>query len=328
MACETCSQTPHHRVDRYRLMSGAVAENPIERKGATMCVSGTPGANHHHHHGQEAEAQPGSSVSRRSFLKASAAGAAGLGLAVAPLAPAVAAASGRGRRVVDLTHRLTKTFPSFLGPQAVFDKVLFTIPDDGFYTKQWTFDEHIGTHLDTPGHFSPGMTLVDALDPDTLIAPLAVVNIKRKAHEDPNATVEPADLVAYERRHGRIPRGALVCMNSGWDSKVADGDTFRGGTGFPNLNFPGFSADATDWLVAKRDVVGIAVDTMSIDPGNSADFAVHVGFLGTGRYGIENLANLDSIPAKGALGFVGPVPWEEGSGSPCKVLAVLNGRSR
>lgn len=288
-----------------------------------MCMSGTPNGNHHHHHGG---AHDKAAVSRRSFLKAGAAGAAGLGLAAAPLAPALAAASGRGRRVSDLTHRLTATFPSFLGPQAVFDEVLFTIPDDGFYTKQWTFDEHIGTHLDTPGHFSLGMALVDELDPNTLVAPLAVVDIKAKALADPNATVDPDDLVAYERRHGRIPRGALVCMNSGWDSKVADGDEFRGGTGFPDLNFPGFSADATDWLVAKRDVVGIGVDTMSIDPGNSVDFAVHIGFLGSGRYGIENLANLDSIPAKGALGFVGPIPWEEGSGSPCKVLAVVQGR--
>ncbi len=290
-----------------------------------MCVSGTPHAQHHHSPSRQSDSD-NSVVSRRSFLRATAAGAAGLGLAAAPLAPALASASGRGRRVVDLTHRLTTTFPSFFGVQVVFDQVLFTIPNDGFYTKQWTLEEHIGTHIDTPGHFSLGMALVDALDPNTLVAPLAVIDIKSKARENPNATVEPADLVAYERRHGRIPRGALVCMNSGWDAKVSDGDEFRGGTGFPDLNFPGFSADATDWLVARRDIVGIGVDTMSIDPGNSADFAVHVGFLGTGRYGIENLANLDGIPAKGALGFVGPVPWEEGSGSPCKVLAVVRGR--
>ncbi len=294
-----------------------------------MCVSGTPNGDHDHHgHHHHREETSGLARSRRSFLKGSAAGVAGIGLAAAPLGPALAASSGKGRRVLDLTHRLTRTFPSFLGPQAVFDEVLFTIEDDGFYTKQWTFDEHIGTHIDTPGHFSPGMTLVDALDPETLIAPIAVVDIERKAKDDPNATVDPEDLMAYERRNGRIPRGALVCMNSGWDAKVGDGAAFRGGSGFPDLNFPGFSGDATDWLVSKRDIVGIGVDTMSLDPGNSADFAVHVGFLGTGRYGVENLANLDAIPSKGALGFVGPVPWEEGSGSPCKVLAMVRGRGR
>lgn len=288
-----------------------------------MCVSATPHAGAHHHDHSEDR----SSLSRRSFLKAGAAGAVGMGLALATPATPALADHGSGRRVVDLTHRLVRTFPAFLGPQAVFDEVLFTIENDGFYTKQWTFDEHIGTHIDTPGHFSPGGALVDQLDPQTLLAPLVVIDIKRRAAADPNATVQPEDLVAYERRHGRIPRGALVCMNSGWDAKVDDGDAFRGGAGFPDLNFPGFSADATDWLIAKRDVVGIGVDTMSLDPGNSADFAVHVGFLGSGRYGIENLANLDHIPAKGALGFVGPIPWEEGSGGPCRVLARVNGRS-
>lgn len=284
-----------------------------------MCVSATPhAAGHGHHH----ETVRGSSLSRRSFLKVGAATAAGIGLSAAPVLPALA--SHRSRRgVVDLTHRLGTTFPSFLGPQAVFDEVQFTIPDNGFYAKQWTFAEHIGTHIDSPGHFSLGMALVDELDPDTLIAPIVVIDITDKANDDPNATVVPADLVAYERGHGRIPRGALVCMNSGWASKVNDGDVFRGGTGFPDLNFPGFSADATDWLVAKRDVVGIGVDTMSLDPGNSADFAVHVSFLGSGRYGVENLANLDGIPPKGALGFIGPIPWEEGSGGPCRVLARL-----
>ncbi len=288
-----------------------------------MCVGATPHDHHHH------ETPERSSFTRRSFLKAGAVGTAGLGLAVAaPAVPALAGSvSGRGR-VVDLTHRLVKAFPSFLGPQAITDEVLFTIENDGFYTKQWTFDEHIGTHIDTPGHFSAGGTLVDALDPETLLAPIAVVDIKHKAMDDPNAMVDPSDLVAYERHHGRIPRGALVCMNSGWAAKVSDGDAFRGGTGFPDLNFPGFSSDATDWLNAKRDIVGIGVDTMSLDPGNSADFAVHVSFLGSGRYGIENLANLDYIPAKGAHAFVGPVPWEEGSGSPCRVLATVNGRSR
>lgn len=273
---------------------------------------------HHHSHSVESSG----SVTRRNLLRSTAALAGGAAVVGGAAAAPAMAFPKRARRTVDLTHRLVREFPSFFGPQVVFDEVVNDFETSGFFSKQWTLEEHIGTHLDSPGHFDEGNRLVDELDPADLVAPVVVIDITSKAMDDPNATVTPHDLVAYERRHGRIPRRALVCMNSGWAGKVDDGDAFRGGIGFPDLNFPGFSADATDWLVAKRDPVGIGVDTMSLDPGNSADFAVHNTFLATDRYGIESLANLDRIPPRGALAFVGPVPWEEGSGAPCRVIAA------
>jgi kynurenine formamidase len=282
-----------------------------------MCAPAVAAGLRHHH------ADDGiHSLSRRAFLKTGVTLTAGAALAAtAPALPA-AAFTKKARRTVDLTHRLVKAFPSFFGPQAVFDEVITDFDPDGFFSKRWTLVEHIGTHVDTPGHFDQGNRLVDDLTLSDLLAPIVVIDIKAKAVEDPNAMVEPADLVAFERRHGRIPERALVCMNSGWADKVGDGDTFRGGAGFPDLNFPGFSIDATDWLVARRDPVGIGVDTISLDPGNSATFDVHFGFLATGRYGVESLANLDQIPPRGALGFVGPVPWEDGSGAPCRAIAA------
>jgi kynurenine formamidase len=47
-----------------------------------------------------------------------------------------------------------------------------------------------------------------------------------------------------------------------------------------------------------------------------------VNFLATDRYGIENLAGLDGIPPRGATAYVGLIPWEEGSGGPCRVIAA------
>ena len=282
-----------------------------------MCAPGLSHL-HAHAHGDDVVSSP----SRRQFLKSGLAIGAGAALtAIAPTLPA-AAHGRRRRRIVDLTHRLVRTFPSFFGPQVVFDEVL-TNYSDGFFSKEWTLVEHVGTHLDSPGHFDQGNLLVDALDPDDLVAPIVVIDIRRKARFDPNAMVEPRDLIQFERRHGRIPRRALVCMDSGWSDKVDDGDEFRGGTGFPDLNFPGFSIDATEWLVRHRDPVGIALDTMSLDPGNSSTFDVHNGFLATGRYGIESLANVDRLPPTGATGYVGVIPWEEGSGAPCRVFATL-----
>jgi kynurenine formamidase len=266
-------------------------------------------------------------LSRRSFLKAATAAtvAGTIGHRVTPISYA-GNSYQKGSGVVDLTHRLVKTFPSFLGPQAVFDEVQFTIEDNGFFAKEWTFYEHIGTHIDAPGHFSLGGKLVDELDPETFIVPIVVVDISAKAENDPNSTVEPSDLIAFERRFGRIPADACVAMYSGWDQKVADGDEFRGGTGFPDLNFPGFGIDAIEWLLENRNILGIAVDTLSLDPGNSSDFPVHINFLATGRWGLENVANLGKIPPRGATIFVGVIPWEEGSGGPCRVIAQVRGR--
>lgn len=282
-------------------------------------------AQYHHHHPEQAEsdvADHGTIVRRRTLLRAGAAFAGGAAIVAGGSATPATAFPKRARRTADLTHRLVRTFPSFFGPQVVFDEVVNDFSTSGFFSKKWTLEEHIGTHIDTPGHFDEGNSLVDQIGPENLVAPVVVIDITAKAAEDPNAVVTPDDLVAFERRHGRIPDRALVCMNSGWAAKVDDGDAFRGGAGFPDLNFPGYSIDATDWLVAKRDPVGIGLDTMSLDPGDSADFAVHVEFLASGRYGIESMANLDRIPPRGALAFVGPVPWEDGSGSPCRVIAA------
>jgi kynurenine formamidase len=290
-----------------------------------MCLAGTTDAVRHQHehvhgrgrgHGSDDRQRLG----RRAFLTGGASVAAGTALAVA--GPSWAAADGRRRgRAVDLTHRLVKTFPTFTHDQPT-DEVVADFPTAGFYGKRWTINEHTGTHIDTPGHFAEGMRLVDEMTAAELVAPIVVVDIRRKARDDPNAMVEPDDLARFERRHGRIPDRALVCMDSGWAAKADDPDEFLGGPAFPDYNFPGFSRDATDWLLARRNPVGIGVDTVSLDPGNSTTFDVHVEFLGADRYGVECLDNLGRIPPRGAQAFVGPIPWEEGSGSPCRVIAT------
>ena len=95
-----------------------------------------------------------------------------------------------------------------------------------------------------------------------------------------------------------------------------------GGELDPLMSNLGFGIEAIEWLLAERDISSITVDTLSLDPGKSTDFPVHINFLGSGRWGLENVANLSQIPPRGATVFVGVIPWQEGSGRPCRVLAL------
>jgi kynurenine formamidase len=246
-------------------------------------------------------------------------GGAGAALAAAFPSAARAVRPAKGR-VQDLTHVFTDDFPTYT-PVAPQRETLTTIAANGFYSQRWSFGEHTGTHMDAPGHFVAGGRLSPEITPQELLVPIVVIDIRAKAAADPDAVVTVDDLRGFERRHGRIPDGALACMDSGWAAKVGDPLAFKGGASFPDYHFPGFGLDAAMWLAEERDVTGIGVDTISLDPGDSTTFPVHVSFLATDRYGLEGLANLDRIPPRGALAYVGLIPWEEGSGGPCRVIA-------
>jgi kynurenine formamidase len=264
---------------------------------------------------EQVEAGEGRRIDRRTAL------AGGIAAAAAAAFPTRAFAHRPPKkRLQDLTHVFTEGFPVFtFDPPARED--LVTIPTGGFYSQQWTFGEHSGTHMDAPGHFVTGGRLSPEITPQELLVPIVVIDISRRAESDHDAVVTVDDLRRFEHRHGRIPDGALVCMDSGWARKIDDPLEFKGGAAFPDYHFPGFGLEAAMWLVERRDVTGIGVDTLSLDPGNSSTFPVHVNFLETDRYGLENLANLDKIPPRGAVGYVGLIPWEQGSGGPCRVIA-------
>lgn len=278
-----------------------------------MCLPGTAEIVRKH---VEADGAP--KVDRRTALL----GAAGAALAAGFPARALAS-GGRGRqKFCDLTHTFREGFPVFVTGEEPQRETIADYATSGFYAQKWTFGEHSCTHMDAPGHFHEGGRLSPEITLEELIVPIVVIDISKKAREDPNAMVELDDIKKFERRHCKIPDGALVAADSGWASKADDPDAFKGGPSFPNYNFPGWSEEAAMFLAEKRDITGIGIDTLSLDPGNSLTFPVHVNYLATDRYGIENLTGLDCIPRCGATAYVGLIPWEEGSGGPCRVIAT------
>jgi kynurenine formamidase len=216
---------------------------------------------------------------------------------------------------------LTTSVPAFTPGEEASRRTVATIENDGYYMQEWRIIEHIGTHVDAPGHFTPGGRLAPELRLSELIVPAVVIDIAHRAARDPDTVVTIEDLRSFERRHGRIPRDAAVLMYSGWGAKVGDPDAYRGTDATGTLHFPGFDPDACEWLLRRRGIRSLGVDTLSIDPGNSTTFETHLILTGADRYGVENLANLDRIPRRGATIVVGLIPYEEGSGGQARVFA-------
>lgn len=224
-------------------------------------------------------------------------------------------------KVVDLTHTLTPEFPTFSGQPQLELEMLVTLAKDGYNIYQWTVQEHTGTHMDAPFHFSDQNT-ADKIPVSDLVGPLAVVDIRAKAEEDPDALVTPEDLQAWEKSYGELPPGAIVAMLSGWDANVAT-DKFRNADDDGVMHFPGFGLEAIDFLLKERDVKGIMVDTLSLDNGPSTTFDVHYNWLPANKWGMECVANLGQLPPLGATVFVGGPKIGGASGGPSRVIALV-----
>lgn len=222
-------------------------------------------------------------------------------------------------RVVDLTHTYDSDFPTWDGKPGITMRQVKEFGRDMSNLFHLSIYEHTGTHVDAPLHFSADGPSLSELDPQKLLCPLCVIDISAKARDDANAMVTRDDVERWVSTHGEIPQGACFAMHSGWGAK-APHSTFRN-TPDGKLAFPGFSKAATD-LLAEMGVAGIGVDTLSLDPGNSSDFAVHYAWLGGGRFGIECVANLDQLPATGTTVFVGAPKHRGGTGGPARILAV------
>ena len=226
------------------------------------------------------------------------------------------------RDVYDLTHTFSPKLPVFPAFKPVQIRERFTIAKDGFFANEITFDEHTGTHLDAPMHFVANAGSADRIPADKLFAPLAVVSIEARAAKNADTTLTIDDLFAWEKRHGRLPRGAFVAMYSGWDARIGTADRFLNMDAKGTMHAPGFSEEAARFLVRERDIVGAGVDTLSLDTASAQKFVAHLALLGAGKYGVELMANLAKVPPSGATLIVGGPKHEGASGGPARVFAV------
>ena len=262
---------------------------------------------------------------RRAFLAGGAAVAATLaGGAAGPTPARAATPTPRSfTDVHDLTHPLFEGFPTFGGDKWFTMEPMLTFAKEKLNINRWTLVEHTGTHMDAPLHFTADGAAADALPITDLVVPLAIIDISARAQDDPDTAVTPDDIKAWEAANGPLPEGCCVAMNSGWD-KLLHTPRFAGRDDAGKNHTPGFHGETAHLLLAERNVKGLGVDTLSLDTGIATGvFPVHYAWLGSGRWGVECLANLGSLPAKGAVLVLGGPKVKGATGGPSRVIALV-----
>jgi kynurenine formamidase len=270
----------------------------------------------------------GGSVSRRGFIGGVGASAAMLPFAGAArqatpgASPVVAERAISYTTVTSLSYSNSPATPVWPGNPSFEMETLVTVEADGFYANLLTYHEHTGTHMDSPAHFIADGQTADLLDPAQFVAPLAVIDVSAQAEADVDYGLAIDDILAWEAEYGELPEGAFVAMYSGWGARFGDAEAFVNLDADGVMHYPGFSPDAAAFLVEERSIAGVGSDTLSQDPGNSTDFGTHIAILGAGKYGVEGVANLETVPASGVTVVLGAPNHEHASGGPTRILAL------
>ena len=241
-------------------------------------------------------------------------------------------------RVVDLTHTLDPDFPVIVLPPEFGQCARFRMEEISAYDHRgpaWKWNnismcEHTGTHFDAPAHWISGRDLprnsVDAIDPGAFVGPVVVIDCSAGAAENDDFELTPEVIEAWEAEHGRIEAGSWVLMRTDWSKKR--------GEAYLNMredgpHSPGPTPEGIRLLVEGRDIRGFGTETVGTDAGQGAHYTppypAHYILHGAGKLGLQCLANLDLLPPRGAMLIAAPLKIKDGTGSPLRVLALVEG---
>jgi kynurenine formamidase len=203
--------------------------------------------------------------------------------------------------VVDLSAPLSAGTPVIMlppefGQTARFELEEISRYDDrgpAWYWNNFRSGEHTGTHFDAPNHWVTGKDLDDvaSVPAGRLVAAAAVLDFSAEAAADPDFLLE-----------------FLNADETG-----------------PHT--PGLSPECARWVAEESAVIGLGVETVGTDAGAAHSFTppfpCHSSLMGSDKYGLTQLQNLDKLPPTGAVVIAGPLRIVSGSGSPARVLALV-----
>ena len=221
-------------------------------------------------------------------------------------------------RIIDLTHALSETIPTWDGGCG-FDLAIakdykdYAAPDL-FRVQKITCGAGSGTHIDAPAHVVPGGITVDKLELKDLVSDCVVIDVSAEAND--NYMVMPFALEQFENEHGEIAPQSFVIFYTGWDKNWEFKEKYHNDHMFPGVHL------ATAEMLLERSIVGIGIDTLSCDRGDRG-FPVHKAILGAGKYLVENIANAKELPPIGARVLALPMKLTGGTEAPLRLIAFV-----
>ena len=241
-------------------------------------------------------------------------------------------------KIVDLTHTLDPDFPVIILPPEFGQCARFRMEEISAYDHRgpawkWhnlTLSEHTGTHFDAPSHWISGRDVpngsVDEIPLDAFVGPVVVIDCSEGAAQNDDFELTVEAIENWEAKHGKIPAGTWVLMRTDWSK--------RSGAAYLNMredgpHSPGPNPEAIQFLINERNIRGFGTETVGTDAGQGVHYVppypAHYFLHGAGKYGLQCLANLDQLPPTGAILLAAPLKIKSGTGSPLRVLAMIEG---
>lgn len=258
-----------------------------------------------------------------------------LTLTLAALFPVASSCGGEPVNANPATFDLTHPFDQstiYWPTEAGFklEREAYGITEKGYFyaSNRFIAAEHGGTHIDAPIHFSAERETVDQIPLRRLIGPGVCVDVSERCAADRDYLISVEDFQAWEEKTGESLTEKIVLLRTGYGRYWPDRGKYLGtnetGKGaVAMLHFPGLDPVAAQWLVTRRKIRAVGIDTASIDRGQSTQFGSHVHLCGANTPALENVANLRQLPAHGFRVFALPMKIAGGSGAPCRIIAEL-----
>jgi len=206
--------------------------------------------------------------------------------------------------IIDLSHTIDPDISVFPGTEKpVFERKEI----EGYPEVKITMYTHTATHIDAPIHIIKGARTLDELPMDRFMGKAILIDCKHLAGKQ-------ITLDFLKQFEDRIKNVEFILFNSGWDSKWKTDAYFE--------DFPTLTTEATTWLT-QFNLKGIGLDSISLDPVADMGLPNHKIVLAKEILIIENMCNMDCLPAGEFMFQCFPLKIEKADGSPVRALAVV-----